>query len=241
VINDTITNQDGETIINRADEDHKDANENQYTTYDTAQICVTEPDLQITKTANASVVEAGDVVNYTITVNHTSSSDTGAYDVRINDTLPIGLTYVSNYSAPQADASNQTGQNISWFYYHISNITNVVINYTVRVNDDVATNQHLNNSINLTWTSINETMGDESYERFGNRTALDDYNRADKVPLRVNDSVSITKTPDYPREATIGESVNFTIFVDLPNATLYNYAACRIHLQFVKFQHGRKQ
>ncbi|PXF54379.1 MAG: hypothetical protein C4B59_17840, partial [Candidatus Methanogaster sp.] len=74
--------------------------------------------------------------------------------------------------------------------------------------------QHLNNSINMTWTSINETMGNESYERSENRT--------DKAPVQVNNTANISKTPDYPRNAAIGESVNFTIFVDLPNATLYN-------------------
>jgi len=222
VVNDTITNQNGETIINRADEDHKDANGNQYTTYDTARINVTEPDLRITKVANETVVEAGDYVNYTITGNHTSNSTSDAYDVWINDTIPAGLTYVSNYSAPQADIFNQTSQNVSWFYYYISTTTGVTINYTVRVNDDVVVNQHLNNSINLTWTSMNETMGNESYERYGNWTALDDYNRTDQAPLQVNNTVSITKTPDYQRDYTIGESVNYTIFVDLPNATLYN-------------------
>jgi uncharacterized repeat protein (TIGR01451 family)/fimbrial isopeptide formation D2 family protein len=57
-------------------------------------------------------------------------------------------------------------------------------------------------------------MGNESDERFENRT--------DQAPLYVTTTVNISKTPDCPRNAAIGESVNFTIFVDLPNATLYN-------------------
>ncbi|MEA1895678.1 MAG: hypothetical protein U9N36_10885, partial [Euryarchaeota archaeon] len=44
----------------------------------------------------------------------------------------------------------------------------------------------------------------------------------DNSTLIINHNTNISKTPDYPRNVAIGESVNFTIFVDLPNATLYN-------------------
>ena len=160
------------------------------------------------------MVEAGDYINYTITVNHTSNSTADAYDIWLNDTMPIGATYVSNHSEPQADAFNQTGQTVSWFYGYIPNTTRITINYTVMVNGAVICGQYLNNSINLTWTSINETMGNESHERSENRT--------DHSTVQVTNTANVSKTPDYPRNAAIGESVNFTIFVDLPNVTLYN-------------------
>jgi uncharacterized repeat protein (TIGR01451 family)/fimbrial isopeptide formation D2 family protein len=214
-IADAMGNQNGVVIsANNVTFCYKDANGIQRNiSNESGSITVVESDLQIEKIHNDAdgVIEAGDIVNYTITVNHTSSSDTDAYDVRINDTVPEGLKIISSESNPQANQTMQSGNNLSWSYYKIARGTTAIINYTVSVTGMVGIDETLLNNATLTWTSTN---GTNPNERYGNQT--------DQALLQVNDSVSITKTPDYPREATIGESVNFTIFVDLPNATLYN-------------------
>ena len=63
---------------------------------DTAQVEVVEPDLNITKDAAPLVVDGGDTVTFTMTVNHTAASTADAFDVAITDVLPAGLTYAGN-------------------------------------------------------------------------------------------------------------------------------------------------
>jgi LPXTG-site transpeptidase (sortase) family protein len=52
---------------------------------------IREPDLTIRKIANRSIVRVGDVVTFTITINHTSASRTNAFDVLIEDIVPPEL------------------------------------------------------------------------------------------------------------------------------------------------------
>ncbi len=152
-------------------------------------------------------------------MQHTAASSWPAYDVWINDTIPEGLTYVSNASVPGADGAVQDGQQLAWYYEELPEGDAVTINYTVTVDDDVVVGQDLDNAVDLTWTSMN---GSDPDERFGNYTALDDYNRSAAAPLDVNNTAIVTKAPEEQRNYTVGETVNFTIQVDLPNATAYN-------------------
>ena len=151
---------------------------------ESGNITILEPDLQINKIANASVVEAGDYVNYTITVNHTDASTWGAYDVWINDTVPDGLNILSSESNPQANRTMQSGNNISWFYYKMVGGMTLVFNYTVIVNDTVVAGQNLTNNATLTWTSTNGTNINERYYNGGNSS---------QVSVK-NASIDLTKT-----------------------------------------------
>jgi len=55
---------------------------------------VVEPKLSVSKTANTSLVALGSEVTITLTIAHTSASETNAYDVVVTDTLPAELQYV---------------------------------------------------------------------------------------------------------------------------------------------------
>jgi large repetitive protein len=50
---------------------------------------VIEPELVIEKNASAGAGDAGDPITFTITVGHTSESNSAAYDLLITDTLPV--------------------------------------------------------------------------------------------------------------------------------------------------------
>ena len=52
---------------------------------------IREPRLTIRKTSNMSIVRVGDVITFTITINHTSASHTNAYDVLVQDPVPPEL------------------------------------------------------------------------------------------------------------------------------------------------------
>ncbi|HDN51486.1 MAG TPA: DUF11 domain-containing protein, partial [Thermoplasmatales archaeon] len=102
IVEDVISNQNGTTLADTASVTHEDEFGNSFSSQDVASVLILEPDLSITKSANQSIVEAGDIVNYSIVVTHTSASAWTAYDVWINDTIPDGLTFVSAASSPVA-------------------------------------------------------------------------------------------------------------------------------------------
>ena len=185
IVNDTMMNQDGANLSNNATVHWKDPDGLSHTDSDrSANITIIEPDLGINKSANASVVEAGDIVSYTIRTNHTPNSTAGAYDVWINDTVPEGLNIISNGSNPQANRTMHSGNNLSWFYYKITRGMTLVFNYTVIVNDTVVAGQSLTNNATLTWTSTNGTNIHERY-----------YNGGDSSQVRVKiASIDLTMT-----------------------------------------------
>ena len=64
---------------------------------DNAQITLGEfIDLELTKVANAALVDVGDQVNFTITIsNNDDNANTSATGVQVTDSLPAGMTLVS--------------------------------------------------------------------------------------------------------------------------------------------------
>ncbi len=74
------------TLINNATLDPLSDGINVLTSND-LPITVTEPQLQITKTASVVMADAGDLVTYTLTVEHTTASTTAAQDLTIGDLI----------------------------------------------------------------------------------------------------------------------------------------------------------
>ncbi|HSO13445.1 MAG TPA: sortase, partial [Anaerolineales bacterium] len=60
----------------------------------TASVLIVEPDLSILKTANTSLVSVGSEITITLTIQHTATSETNAYDVQVTDALPAELEVV---------------------------------------------------------------------------------------------------------------------------------------------------
>jgi large repetitive protein len=58
-------------------------------------INIIEPDLSISKTANASLVSVGSEFTITLRIQHTGQSQTNAYDAVVTDILPVELEYVA--------------------------------------------------------------------------------------------------------------------------------------------------
>ena len=71
------------------------------------QPTVSKPNVTITKTANVSSVTVGGSITYTITATNTGDAD--ATDVKITDTLPTGVTYVSS-----SDGGSLTNGTVTW-------------------------------------------------------------------------------------------------------------------------------
>jgi uncharacterized repeat protein (TIGR01451 family) len=156
-----------------------------------ASMLVKQGFLNVVKTP--SVVEAGvgDVVNWTINVENTGLGP--AYNVRVNDTLSSGLNFIS---------IDSPGGGMNWSYDVIAPGEEKTVNISV----NVTACQDLFNEVNASW-GCDGSPCQEVYAKAS-------------VTLRVDSNTTVIKRPDEFRYRTIGESVNYTIEIDLPNATV---------------------
>ena len=154
----------------------------------TALQTVMEPSLGLTKTvANITAPgapQAGDILRYTLTFTAAGGAPgdnfSDAFDLRIDDTLSLGLIYNGN---PTVDGTGNTiaapvlagdgvttPQTLRWSREDanadigITEGTVVTITYDVLVDNSVLIGQSLSNSVTAQWTSLD---GPSVYERNG--------------------------------------------------------------------------
>jgi uncharacterized repeat protein (TIGR01451 family) len=84
---------DGKKLYNKVTMDYTDANGHVYPQlWDSASVTVTAPVMTVTKTADVSTADPGDLIKYTITYTNTGTGNAG--HVWINDTIPADTTFV---------------------------------------------------------------------------------------------------------------------------------------------------
>ncbi|MCD6172018.1 MAG: DUF11 domain-containing protein, partial [Thermoplasmata archaeon] len=227
IVNNVVANQNGSIIQgNTVEFLGYDFDGNSVTASNSSStVTIKEPSLSIEKLNDATLpVEGGDAVNYTILVYHNDNSSSDAYNVWINDTLPSKVQLLDMFFVMPPTIDNSAGRFLSFYYERIPLINNssnpMLILYRVKVLNNITINETLDNNATVEWTSVNSTFGNESYERKGEHTALNDYNDYDMSSIKVkNASIKLIKTVwngsawvNYYHQ-DIGENVTFNITV----------------------------
>ena len=75
-------------------------------------VSIVEPDLAIQKTASPTFVRVGDTVTYTITIRHTSASQTDAFDTLLQDEVPVELGII--LATLNCDAGGQNADSCTY-------------------------------------------------------------------------------------------------------------------------------
>jgi uncharacterized repeat protein (TIGR01451 family) len=181
-----------ETLLhNTATLDYADANGNYYTQLDDyADVVVTAPIMTMTKTADVSTADPGDLIYYTITYEN---SGTGwASLVTVVDTIPDFVTY--EVSLPYHDSVN--GNEYTWNVGDVAPDSTGEIKIRVHVDPGTPDKTLLHNTATLDYADAN-----------GNYyTQLDDY--ADVIVTAPE--MSLSKTVDVT-EADPGDPITYTI------------------------------
>lgn len=133
---------------------------------------VREPRLTLDKTNSAisATVDAGDTVIYTITIVNDSTapanSTATAFDVHFEDTLPsadLALVLSSvNVTGGSGVTDNSTGNKVDIIIGNIAIDETVIITYEAVVNYSILPGQAVDNTGNLTWTSLPGPNGTSS-------------------------------------------------------------------------------
>lgn len=121
-----------------------------------ADVDVVEPLLVIDKSsalaAPGQPLDAGALVNYSITIRHDANSDAPAYDLVLSDLIPAGLVLVAGTLTASAGSISSSGNAISWSAdRYLLGASTVTITYQARALDTVTPGQVLANTARLTY------------------------------------------------------------------------------------------
>ncbi len=149
---------------------------------------IVEPVLNIAKTANDSTWLYGQIVTYTLNVTHDASSLADAFDVRVTDVIPTGLTYVpGSLTAPGGCTGNASAApTLTWTCASFPLGSAASLSYQVTVNSPpgpptpLLGNETAINTVNMNWSSLpgNTNPGNSIGERDGSGGVNDYFDSA---------------------------------------------------------------
>ncbi|PKL94869.1 MAG: hypothetical protein CVV18_07570, partial [Gammaproteobacteria bacterium HGW-Gammaproteobacteria-8] len=185
---------------------------------------VVEPLLNIDKSGSITQGDAGDLVTFTITINHLPASASDAHDLVFQDVLPAGLVLnpasISVTSGPNFDVNTSTGNTVSLGWITLAQADIIELEYQATLAVGVQPGQTVTNTGDLSWTSIAGANPDQ-------RTRNDSDSHAIVITEPgVNKIVFDTSEPStgdaefgLPPDLTIGEQVTYRFTVELPEGT----------------------
>jgi large repetitive protein len=200
---------------------------------------VAEPVLNVTKSNDYPSPRFGDLVTFTIDVEHDPASNATARDITIVDVLPAGMTFASGSQLlPSGWSVVQTGQTLTFTGSALSVGTTVSISYLAEVTvtpAPAAIGSVLTNNLSATWTSLS---GANANER-GGSGGVNDYTDSSSSSVTIhNIELAITKN-DQVTSALPGSLITYQIdyvnngnlsanFVEItetvPDETVFNAA-----------------
>jgi fimbrial isopeptide formation D2 family protein/uncharacterized repeat protein (TIGR01451 family) len=121
------------------------------------QVDVVEPLLNIDKASTVvagQALDAGAIVSYSITIRHDDLSDAPAYDLKVADLVPSGMSLVAGTLSATAGSISSSGNAISWSAdQFLLGANAVVITYQAKLLDSVTPAQLLSNTATLVYDS----------------------------------------------------------------------------------------
>ncbi|NPV56022.1 MAG: DUF11 domain-containing protein [Anaerolineae bacterium] len=168
------------------------------------QVRVIEPQLRVDKSASVTSGDAGDVVDFTITIDHSPTSQAHAYNATFSDIIPVGYTYVpasldcdDGSLDPDALTCVENSGTITAAWTTFNQGETSIIKFSAVIDDDVPPGALLQNIANVAWTSMDgdltsprSSYSDVSTERTGDTANPggneNDYRASDSADVRVD-------------------------------------------------------
>ena len=226
-----IGNQNGDILTNQGELQYSSGT----TATGTVDITVLEPVLVVDKTVNDDTPVLGQTITYSLEIGHDldglgEDSTSDAYNVRVIDTLPVGMNNIANITTSSTGGC-ATGFNTAASTATTLDVTINEIPYSLPSPGCVATitfeatidtlpapttpavGAVINNTADITWTSLSVSNG---HERSGDGVVgnVDDYETDDTQSVTItNPDLRISKD-DGTTQYIPGTSTTYTIIVE---------------------------
>ncbi|MEM1081530.1 MAG: hypothetical protein AAGH65_08100, partial [Pseudomonadota bacterium] len=185
---------------------------------DTADVDVVEPLLQIDKIGDITEGDAGDLVNFTVTIEHTAGSAADAQDLVFEDLLPTGLVLnlgsIAVTSGPNFDANTSAGNTITLGWVDLETTETIVLEYSATLANSVNPSGQVINTGTVDWTSAAGANADER-----TNDASDSHTITVSNPGIAKAVVDTSEPSTADSELTIGEQVTYQFTVVFPEGT----------------------
>jgi uncharacterized repeat protein (TIGR01451 family) len=180
---------------------------------ESGQFRIVEPDLVLERDADTALVEAGDSVTFTLMFRHSLKSCSDAFDVDLEEALPLGIAYIpgsmETLFGPAGTVDDSDPSRLRWHFDAVdaswSDARSVVLRYRAFVRDGPEGNgpaSFLGEAL-LTWSSA---PGDNPEEReyFASSKSLLDLHLQPEQGLTISQE-------DTPDPVSPGGVLNYTI------------------------------
>ena len=224
---------DGDPIDNAAalrwdlddDGDASDAADGNSTA--TSRVTFREAVLDIDNVLVVTPTDAGDAVEYGITVAHAPGSTVGAYDVTLSDLLPAELENVALLSATHSADGDATGlfdvagnALTSTGTFDLDPGETMVLRVQATVGTDAAASTRVDNVAEVTWESLgDDAQGDQSAQSTASDGNGADFTMASPTFERATVSTGIATAANGDAELAAGEYATHTLSVTVPEGT----------------------
>jgi LPXTG-site transpeptidase (sortase) family protein len=206
-------------------------------------VVIVEPTLEVIKAALPNSGDAGDTITFTLTIQHTTASNSTAFELALSDVVPTDMTYTASSLVHTAglaptslDDSAAPTLTASWDQAAGFPVgTTSQFQFQATLNNDVIPGQTITNDAVLTWTGLpgDVTTPQSSYnsvstERTGNTGnpggAANTYTHTGSVDVNVIpglDKFIVTTSESHTTDAApwplaIGEIIRYRVQVALP-------------------------
>ncbi len=191
------------------------------------RIDVVAPELELLKEASETDLDAGDLVEYGLTVRHTGASRSDAFDLRVTDALPDNLSLVSigeveasagfpgalpavSGAGTQADPVTLAPFDLprgEWIRFHL----------TARIDDQASGQEDVLNAARIEWDSL---PGNPLERR--TRAELGTHRFPLRAPALEKRIIATSADHTAANDVAIGEVVTFEVAVTPPDGMLHN-------------------
>ncbi|NCA82702.1 MAG: DUF11 domain-containing protein [Opitutae bacterium] len=236
VVSNRLDVQDGVVITNVATTDFMLDGVTNVPVERMTEVDIYEPVLQLTKTVNSNLVQAGDIIIFTNRLVHTGASRTSAYSIVFTDTLPDGVVFDAFVPPTAGSVVGQeitiTTNNMAALGEFATNDAPIEFVFSVRVVDQLV-GATMTNRSQATYVSL-DNPSENGNERDGSDGPglLNDYVTSDEVTFTSQPVGALTKTfvsstqtntlDGATNDWTIGERFVYQIRVDVPQGVVSN-------------------
>ncbi|MCK5920286.1 MAG: hypothetical protein KAG66_05060, partial [Methylococcales bacterium] len=202
------------------------------TIMDTALIDIVEPVVNVAKDTVPSglTADAGDVLDYQITLTHDAASNSDAFNFAVTDVLPTpGTEWINDGTVTSTcgpvSVNSTAAPSIVFSFATLPLVSgSCTINYQVQVNAAVMPNLTYQNTATAQYTSTN-TVGVQT--RTYTPMANADFVTPDPTLIKVSAASSLGDTGDTVQngllpDLAIGETINFDMTVIVPEGVTTN-------------------